>query len=229
MWVHADGVQKDVEAEIKEAVFVGASCLLRSVFEDFEEFESRVEYSVDLLNEIGLTHRAIFAGEAFLMIFDPAYSVPTKAMHEAFVVEFLMHTVSHIMDEIDQGGTELRTEMVRLTDTLYSRYPHLGWLEVCGAEEDDIDEWQRAFGSIAMILVGEHDFEYATMLNRLDELGASMVGKLFAGLNMKDPQYFDGYDSSYIEKNLNEIVARCAKIIDFIEKYQKRGNFRPHP
>ena len=65
MWVHADGVQKDVEAEVKEAVFVGASCLLRSVFEDFEEFESRVEYSVDLLNEIGLTHRAIFAGEAF--------------------------------------------------------------------------------------------------------------------------------------------------------------------
>ena len=41
------------------------------------------------------------------MIFDPAYSVPTKAMHEAFVVEFLIHTVSHIMDEIDQGGTDL--------------------------------------------------------------------------------------------------------------------------
>ena len=45
---------------------------------------------------------------------------------------------------------------------------------------------------------------------------------------MKHPQYFDGHDSSYIEKNLNEIVARCAKIIDFIEKYQK-GEFPPSP
>ena len=77
--------------------------------------------------------------------------------------------------------------------------------------------------------MGNYDFEYATMLNRLDELGASVVGKLFANMNMKEPKYFDGYDSSYIEKNLTQIVARCAKIIEFIEKYQKNGNFRPQP
>jgi len=223
MWVHADGVQKDVEAEIKEAIFVGASCLIRRVFEDFEEFESTGEYSVDLLNEIGLTHRAIFAGEAFLMIFDPAYSVPTKAMHEAFVVEFLMHTVSHIMDEIDQGGTELRQQMFRVIHSVLTSP------EVDSVDEEDIGLWQEDFSWIAAELVGDYDFEYANMLNRLDDLGASVVGKLFAGLNMKHPQYFDGHDSAYIEKNLNQIVARCAKIIDFIEKYQKRGNFRPHP
>ena len=39
MWVHANGVQKDVDADIKEAIFVGASCLIRTIFEEFEEFE----------------------------------------------------------------------------------------------------------------------------------------------------------------------------------------------
>ena len=87
----------------------------------------------------------------------------------------------------------------------------------------------RPFSWIAAELVGDFDFEYSSVLNRLDELGASFVGRLFADLNLKETEYFEGYSSSYIEKNMNEIVSRCAKIIDFIEKYQKNGNFRPHP
>ncbi len=223
MWVHANGVQKDVQSEIKEAVFAGASCLIRSVFEDFEEFENTTEYSVDLVELASMTQRTIFAGETFLMIFDPAYSVPQKAMHEAFVVEYLMHTIGHIGNEIANEEYDLRKDMFRVIHSVLSSP------EVESFDEEDIGLWQEDFSWIAAELVGNYDFEYATMLNRLDEMGASVVGKLFAGMNMKDPKYFDGYDSDYIEKNLNQIVARCAKIIDFIEKYQKNGNFRPHP
>lgn len=227
MWVHGNGVQKDVDADIKEAIFVGASCLIRTIFEDFEAFENNTEYSVDLVNESSLTQRTIFAGETFLMIFDPAYSVPKKAMHEAFVVEYLMHTVSHIEHEIGMEEFNLRKDMFRVINSVLSKIPISP--EVNCIEEEDIGEWQEDFSWIAAELVGNYDFEYATMLNRLDELGASVVGKLFANMNMKEPKYFDGYDSSYIEKNLTQIVARCAKIIEFIEKYQKNGNFRPQP
>jgi len=223
MWVHPNDTQKDVQAEIKEAVFHGASCLLRTIFEEYEAFESEANFSVDLITEANLAQRAIFAGETFLMIFDPAYSVPKKAMHEAFVVEFLMHTVSHIADEIEQSTFELRKDMFRVIRKV------LKHTEVEYYFESNVEEWQEDFSWIAAELVGNFDFEYSSMLNRLDELGASFVGKIFADLNLKDPNYFDGYSSSYIEKNMNEIVSRCAKIIDFIEKYQKSGNFRPHP
>ena len=67
------------------------------------------------------------------------------------------------------------------------------------------------------------------MLNRLDEMGASLLVNYSLSLNAKGPEYFDGYDAAYIEKNLNQIVGKCAKIIEFIEKYQKSGNFRAHP
>ena len=226
MWIHADGVQKDVQSEIKEAIFVGASCLLRTIFEEFEEFEGVTEYSVDIVNEANLTQRTIFAGEAFLMIFDPAYSVPKKAMHEAFVVEYLLHTVSHISKEISNEEFDLRKDMSRVFDAVGI---DMGDGDADGPMEEDLDYWQYGFGLLAGELVGDQDFEYASLLTRLDELGASVVGKLFAGLNMKDPKYFDGYDSDYIEENLNQIVARCAKIIEFIEKYEKNGNFRPQP
>ncbi|MBU88872.1 MAG: hypothetical protein CMA57_00525 [Euryarchaeota archaeon] len=223
MWVHPNDTQKDVQAEIKEAVFHGASCLLRTIFEEYEAFESEANFSVDLITEANLAQRAIFAGETFLMIFDPAYSVPKKAMHEAFVVEFLMHTVSHIADEIEQSTFELRKDMFRVIRKV------LKHTEVEYYFESNVEEWQEDFSWIAAELVGNFDFEYSSMLNRLDELGASFVGKIFADLNLKDPNYFDGYSSSYIEKNMNQIVSKCAKIIDFIEKYQKSGNFRPHP
>lgn len=222
MWVHADGVEKDVHTKTKEAIFSGAACCLRSVFEDYEEFESTMVFSVDLINESNLTQRAIFAGEAFLMIFDPACSLDKRAMHEAFIVEFLMHTVTHIAQEIEEGTYDLRKQMFPVIDELVNH-------SVDGWEDDDIDDWQEAFGHISYALVGEHDFEYGVMLNRLDELGASVVGKLFSSLNLKSPEYFDGYDSDYIEDNLNLIVRNCAKIIEFIEKYQKSGNFRAHP
>ena len=223
MWVHGNGEQKDVQSEIKEAVFAGASCLLRTVFEDYEAFENTANYSVESIAETALSQRAIFAGEAFLMIFDPAFSTPKKAMHEAFVVEYLMHTVTHISQEIAAEEYLLRKDMFRVINSVL---PHT---EVTRFEEEDMGLWQEDFSWIAAELVGNYDFEYVTMLNRLDELGASVVGKIFADMNMKDPQYFDGYKPSYIEKNLNQIVARCAKIIDFIEKYQNNGNFRPHP
>ena len=92
-----------------------------------------------------------------------------------------------------------------------------------------IDSWQEAFGYIAAELVGSEDFEYGVMLNRLDEMGAAFVGRLFSDLNDKGPDYFEGYESQYIEANMNRIVTKCAKIIEFIEKYQKSGNFRAHP
>lgn len=227
MWVHANGVQKDVDADIKEAIFVGASCLIRTIFEEFEEFEGITEYSVDIVNEASLTQRTIFAGETFLMIFDPAYSVSKKAMHEAFVIEYLMHTVSHIEKEISVGGFGLRRDMFRVINSVLSKIPMSP--EVSCIEEADIGEWHEDFSWMGAELVGNYDFEYASMLSRLDDLGASVVGKLFAGINMKDPKYFDGYDSGYIEENMNQIVSRCAKIIEFIEKYQKSGNFRAHP
>jgi hypothetical protein len=215
-----------VQGEIKEAIFIGASCLIRTIFEEYEAFESDAEFSVDLISDAGLAQRAIFAGETFLMIFDPAYSVPKKAMHEAFVVEYLAHTANHIAQEIEYEEFTIRTAMSRILDAVGI---DLGDGDADSPMEEDLDYWQYGIGFLAGDLVGDHDFEYATMLTRLDKLGASFVGGLFADLNLKDPNYFDAYESSYIEKNMNEIVSRCAKIIEFIEKYQKRGNFRPHP
>jgi len=144
-------------------------------------------------------------------------------MHEAFVVEYLMHTVSHISHEIQAEEYPLRRDMFSVINEV------LDSPEVTQFDEEDTVRWQEDFSRIAAELVGDHDFEYGSMLNRLDEMGASVVGKLFAGLNMKEPHYFDGYSPVYIEKNLNKIVGRCAKIIEFIEKYQKNGNFRPQP
>ena len=223
MWVHADGVQKDVQSEVKEIMFVGASCLICSIFEDFEEFEDRLEYTVDLINDVSLTQRTVFAAETFLMVFDPAYSVPQRALHDAFIVEFLMHTLTHIAEEVERGDYTLREAI----------FPALSELvpspEVLSSEEDLVSEWQEDFYWVAHDLIGEFDFEFGEMLKRLEGMQAPYVGRLFAGLNMKSPRYFDGYDSKYIEDNLNEIVRKCAKIIDFIHKYEKNGNFRPHP
>ena len=223
MWVHANGVEQDVRSDFKEAIFPGASCLIRRVFEEYEEFESDTNFSMDLLSQSNLTQRAIFAGEAFLMLFDPSVSITKRAMHEAFAAEFLLHTVSHISAEIDEGKSELRRDMIRVLDNHYRNHPVNGW----GCEV--IDSWQEAFGYIAAELVGNEDFEYGVMLNRLDEMGAAFVGRLFSDLNDKGPDYFEGYESSYIEENMNRIVTKCAKIIEFIEKYQKSGNFRAHP
>ena len=226
MWIHTDGVNKDVQGEVKEAIFIGASCLIRTIFEEYEDFETVTQYSVDIVKEANLVQRTIFAGETFLMIFDPSYTVPKKAMHEAFVVEYLAHTASHIALEIESGKTTIRTAMSRILDTVGI---DLGDGDVDDPMEEDLEYWQYGLGLLAGDLVGDHDFEYATMLSRLDDLGASVVGKLFAGMNMKDPKYFDGYDSTYIEKKMNQIVSRCARIVEFIEKYQKTGNFRAHP
>ena len=223
MWVHANGVEQDVDGGFKEAIFPGAACLIRAVFEEYECFEEGTEFSMDLINQSNLVQRAVFAGEAFLMLFDPSVSIPKRAMHEAFVAEFLLHTVSHISNEIFEGGNELRMSMVRVLDDHYQNHPVTNWNNSC------IDDWQEAFGYIAAELVGDQDFEYGVMLNRLDEMGAAFVGRLFSDLNAKGSDYFEGYDTSYIEKNMNQIVSKCAKIIDFIEKYQKSGNFRAHP
>ena len=223
MWVHANGIEQDIHSDFKEAIFPGAACLIRTVFEEYEDFEDGMEYSVELINQSNLTQRAVFAGEAFLMLFDPGISIPKRAMHEAFVVEFLLHTVSHISNEIYNEEYELRKEMLPIFDRNYPGHRLGGWTN------ESVDEWQEAFGYIGAELVGEQDFEYGLMLNRLDEMGSSFVGRLFADLNAKGPNYFEGYDASYIEKNMNQIVGKCAKIIDFIEKYQKNGNFRAHP
>lgn len=223
MWVHANGVEQDVHSGFKEAVFPGAACLVRSVFDEYENFEEESEFSMELITQSNIVQRAIFAGEAFLMVFDPSVSIPKRALHEAFVAEFLLHTVSHISNEIFEGGSELRQDMVRVLDSHYRNHPVVNW------NSESIDDWQEAFGYIAAELVGDQDFEYGVMLSRLDEMGASFVGRLFSDLNAKGPDYFEGYDASYIEQNMTGIVGKCAKIIDFIEKYQKSGNFRPHP
>jgi hypothetical protein len=222
MWVHSDGVARDVESDFKEALFPGAACLIRDVFEEYEAYEAKSVFSVDLINQASLAQRAIFAGEAFLMLFDPACVIPPRAMHEAFATEFLMHTLSHIACEIEDEVFELRKDMYRVIDTHFS---HNLYSWNC----DDLEEWQEAFAWIAEILVGNQDFEYGSMLGRLDDLGASFIGKLFADLNQKNDLYFEAHESKHIEANMTQIVQKCAKIIDFIEKYQKSGNFRAHP
>jgi hypothetical protein len=222
MWVHSNGIAQDVHSDFKEALFPGAACLIRSVFEEYEEYESESVFSVDLINQASLAQRAIFAGEAFLMLFDPGCVIAPRAMHEAFATEFLMHTLSHIASDIEDEEFELRKNMYRVIDTHFSH-------NLCSWNCDDLEEWQEAFGWIAEELVGNQDFEYGSMLNRLDDLGASFVGKLFADLNQKNDMYFEPYDTKHIEANMTQIVGKCAKIIDFIEKYQKSGNFRAHP
>jgi hypothetical protein len=223
MWVHTDGVHKDVNQDIKKVLWPGASCVIRHVFEDFETYENDTEYSCELIGLSGLTQRAIAAGEAFLMLYDPEYSVPIRALHEAFVVEFALHGVSHILNEIDDNQYDLRQTLFPVMETN-------GWAkDLVGWDDNDLDSWKVAMGGLAVQLGGEGDFEYGVMMHRLDSMGASMVGRLFSSLNLKDPKYFDAYSPEYIEENINQIVTRCAKIIEFIDKFEKSGDFRLHP
>ena len=67
MWVHANGIEQDIHSDFKEAIFPGAACLIRTVFEEYEDFEDGMEYSVELINQSNLTQRAVFAGETILM------------------------------------------------------------------------------------------------------------------------------------------------------------------
>ena len=220
MWVHADGIQKDVERDIKKMLWPGASCIVRQVFEDFETYENNTEYSCDLIALSNLSQRAIAVGEAFLMVYDPAFSVPVKALHEAFIAEFALHTVSHILHEIDDNKYNLRQAIYPLlvVNEDGAKDQLVGW------DDNDIDSWQDSMGIIVMGLIGDDDFEYGAMLHRLDAVGASVVGRLFANMNLKDPAYFDIYSSEYIEENINETVALCARIIEHIDKYEKNGD-----
>mgnify|MGYP005630763203 FL=1 len=225
MWVHANGVQKDVNRDIKKLLWPGVSCVIRHVFEDFETYENDTLFSCDLITLSNLTQRAIAAGEAFLMLYDPTFSVPVKALHEAFITEFALHTVSHILHEIDDNNYEVRQAIYPLlvANEDGAKDQLVGW------DDNNLDSWQDAIGIIIIGLIGEADFEYGSMLHRLDGAGASMVGRLFANLNFKDPAYFDSYSPEYIEENINQIVAQCAKIIDFIDKYERSDDSPLHP
>ena len=224
-WLHSNGVFMDVNAEVKEAIFPGASCLLRTIFEDYEEYENEANFSILLLGDINRAQRAIFAGEAFLLLFDPSFCIPQRALHEAFATEFLLHTLSHIEDEIVDERTELRMRMFKVLGQIsFKNTQQLGsW------QNEDLEDWQECLASVAYQLVGEPHYEYLDILNKLDRVGAGELGRIFLDLNEMPDDYFEGYNNAYFDKNMNKIVSRCAKIIDFIEKYQENGNFRPHP
>jgi len=224
-WLHSNGILTDVNSEVKEIIFPGAACLLRSIFEDYEEYESKADFTIELIEDISRAQRAIFAGEAFLLLFDPAFCIPQRAMHEAFASEFLLHTLTHISSEINSEGTELRMRMFRVLSQISSKNSQ----QLGGWQNEDLDAWQECFGGVAYQLIGEPHYEYLDVLNKLDRVGAGEIGRVFLDLNEMPENYFDGYDDKYFEENMNQIVTRCAKIIDFIEKYQKSGNFRPHP
>ena len=44
MWVHANGVQKDVHSEIKEAIFPGASCFFAVSLKTTKNFEKESSF-----------------------------------------------------------------------------------------------------------------------------------------------------------------------------------------
>ncbi len=224
-WLHSNGVFMDVNAEVKETIFPGAACLIRTIFEDYEEYESNAEFSIELINDISKAQRAIFAGETFLLLFDPSFAIPQRAMHEAFATEFLLHTLSHIAVEVRDGKTKLR---MRMFDVLGQISP-TNTQQLGSWQNEDLDTWQECFVSVAYQLVGDPHYEYLDVLNKLDRVGAGEIARVFLDLHEMPEHYFDGYDEEYFDKNMNKIVSRCAKIIDFIEKYQENGNFRPHP
>ena len=140
-WLHSNGVFMDVNAEVKETIFPGAACLLRTIFEDYEEYESEAEFSIELINDISRAQRAIFAGETFLLLFDPSFCIPQRALHEAFATEFLLHTLSHIATEVREEKTELRIRMFKVLSQI-SPYEHsTTWLLA-----------KRRLGSVARML-----------------------------------------------------------------------------
>jgi len=222
MWTFEGGLGEDVDVESKRVIWPGASCLIKQVFDDYESYEHNTEYNHDIVELASLKQRCIAAGEAFLMIFDPNFSVHTRALHEAFVSEFCAHTVSHILDEIEDGENKLR---LKLYPILRKKTRHL----LRGANDDDIENWQYPIGQILIDIIGNGEFEYGAMVHKMDDYGAEFVGRLFAGLNDKPKNYFDAYDDEYIENNINQIVSHCAQIIDFIDKYEKTGDFTLHP
>lgn len=224
-WLHSNGVFMDVNAEVKETIFPGAACLLRTIFEDYEEYENKAEFSIELINDISRAQRAIFAGETFLLLFDPSFCIPQRALHEAFATEFLLHTLSHIASEVREEKTELRTRMFKVL----SQISPTNTQQLGSWQNEDLEVWQECFASVAYQLVGEPHYEYLDVLNKLDRVGAGEIARVFLDLHEMPDDYFEGYDTDYFDKNMNKIVARCAKIIDFIEKYQENGNFRPHP
>lgn len=224
-WLHSNGAFMDVNAEVKEALFPGAACLLRTVFDDYEEFENNADFSIELLNDVSKSQRAIFAGETFLLLFDPSFAIPQRAMHEAFASEFLLHTLSHIVNDIHEEKTELRKRMFKVLGVISPKNTS----QLGSWQNEDLDVWQECFASVAYQLVGEPHYEYLDVLNKLDRVGAGEIARVFLDLHEMPDDYFEGYDEDYFQQNMNQIVTRCAKIIDFIEKYQENGNFRPHP
>lgn len=224
-WLHGNGILMDVSAEVKELLFPGVSCLLRTIFEDYESFENEAEFSHEFLEDISRGQRAIFAGETFLLLFDPSFKVEQRAMHEAFANEFLLHTLSHIATEIRDERTELRKQLFKaLCAISLTNQKQLGvW------QNEDLDIWQECFSGVAFQLVGEPHYEYLDVLNKLDRVGAGEIARVFIDLHDMPENFFEGHDEEYFEENMTKIVARCSKIIEFIEKYQENGNFRPHP
>ena len=224
-WLHNNGIFRDVNAEVKELLFPGVSCLLRTVLEDYESFDNEAEFSHEFLGHISRGQRAVFAGEAFLLLFDPSFNIEQRAMHEAFASEFLLHTLSHIATDIRDEKVELRQRMFKVlcAISLTNKQQLVSW------QNEDLDIWQECFSGVAFRLIGEPHYEYLDVLSKLDGLGAGEIARVFIDLHEMPENYFDGYEEEYLEENLTQIVARCAKIIDFIEKYQENGNFRAHP
>lgn len=224
-WLHSNGIIMDVSAEIKALLFPGVSCLLRTVLEDYESFDNEAEFSHEFLKDISREQRAIFAGEAFLLLFDPSFKIEQRAMHEAFASEFLLHSLSHLATDIKNEKTELRKQLFK---ALWTISP-INQLQLHSWENEDLDVWQECFSGVIFQLVGEGHYEYLEVLNKLDKVGAGEIARVFIDLHDIRENFFEGYDKEYFEENMTKIVTRCAKIIDFIEKYQENGNFRPHP
>ena len=64
MWVF-DGVEKDIDVDVKRVIWPGASCLIKQVFDDYESYEDNTEYMHEVIEMASLKQRCIAAGEAF--------------------------------------------------------------------------------------------------------------------------------------------------------------------
>ena len=216
MWKFRGDQMRPLTKEEKTVLWPGATCVLRSLYTEFEEMDiDKIPLGVELLDRLGHTNRSFFAAETFLMLFDDRFVIPTRAVHEAFAVAFCMHTAAHVIED-NTAGEVLRSIL----------YPILKEVEIFeerselnGPQDSRKDVWADSVADVAAILVPDYDYELSMFfIGEEYEIDAM---KLLAKGTKRPAFYFAPYAPEYIAGRIDDYVKRTQNILTRGKESQK--------
>jgi len=204
MWKFGDKETRALTKEEKTVIWTGATCVLVSLFDEFEEMDiNKMHLGVELLDRLGHSNRAFFAAETFLMLFDDKFTVPLRAIHEAFAVAFCMHTAGHVIKR-DPAGEVLRA-------ILYPILTSLEESELSGPQDSRPEAWTHSVSCLADKFVPEFDYELGIFFSGAEAEIDAM--KVVATGTKRPPFYFTPYGAPYIAARIDDYVTRTHKIL----------------